>query len=335
VLSAACEITVAGDAMRMSGDSLGATELNYEQWRDALRPNWGFYTPDSPQTFAGRVRSRSVYGLEASEISNNARRCERTQRDARLDGVDHWYAVFQIRGRSTIIQNDRAVMLTAGDVALVDSARPVTYVNDGQEKWLSLQLPRRSLVSHLGFEPQSRAGGQGDRLAGRLLYQLVQDAVDDDHSTAAPSCTHMQLAFYDLLGALLAPSNQLAVRSGTDKLFQRVCNIIRDRFADPDLGPCAVAAETGISLRYLQKLFTARNLTCSHVIHSIRLDHAACLLRRRALLGTVQPISEIAYTSGFGDYTNFARRFRRRFGHAPGAHAQDWDDNQETDRRAG
>jgi AraC family transcriptional regulator, positive regulator of tynA and feaB len=70
------------------------------------------------------------------------------QRDARLDGVDHWYAVFQIGGRSTIIQNDRAVLLTAGDVALVDSARPVTYVNDGQEKWLSVQLLRRSLVRH-------------------------------------------------------------------------------------------------------------------------------------------------------------------------------------------
>lgn len=34
--------------MHPSPDFLGTPELNYEQWRDALRPNWGLYTPDDP-----------------------------------------------------------------------------------------------------------------------------------------------------------------------------------------------------------------------------------------------------------------------------------------------
>jgi AraC family transcriptional activator of tynA and feaB len=38
-------------------------------------------------------------------------------------------------------------------------------------------------------------------------------------------------------------------------------------------------------------------------------------------MNTSRPISEIAYDSGFSDYTHFARIFRRRFGHTPGAHA--------------
>jgi hypothetical protein len=117
------------EAMMPSADFLSTPELNYEQWRDLLRPNWGLYTPDDPEAFAGRVRSRSICGFNASDISNSIRRCERTQRDARLDGVDHCYAVFQIAGRSTLIQNDHAVTLAVGDVALIDSARPVTYVN--------------------------------------------------------------------------------------------------------------------------------------------------------------------------------------------------------------
>ena len=50
--------------------------------------------------------------------------------------------------------------------------------------------------------------------------------------------------------------------------------------------------------------------------------YAAHLLHRRALLGTGQPLSEIAYVCGFRDYTHFARKFRRRFGHPPGAHGQ-------------
>jgi AraC-like DNA-binding protein len=82
-----------------------------------------------------------------------------------------------------------------------------------------------------------------------------------------------------------------------------------------------VAAEAGISLRYLQKLFTQRGATCSGFIDSLRLDHAGRLLLRRAMANTHQPISEIAYSSGFNDYNYFSQRFRRRFGYAPSARA--------------
>jgi AraC family transcriptional activator of tynA and feaB len=133
----------------------------------------------------------------------------------------------------------------------------------------------------------------------------------------------MQLAVYDLLGALFASSDPRPVSRPADKLFARIRGLVKDGFADPDFGPREVAAVAGISLRYLQKLFTARSTTCSEFIYSLRLDHAARLLHRRASLGTGQPLREIAYTCGFRDYTHFARKFRNRFGHSPGdrAHA--------------
>ena len=108
----------------------------------------------------------------------------------------------------------------------------------------------------------------------------------------------------------------------SEKLFARIRRIISDGFADPNFGPNEVAAETGISLRYLQKLFTERGSTCSEFIYSLRLEHAARLVNRRASLGTNQPLSEIAYACGFRDYTHFARKFHHRFGHAPGAHVE-------------
>jgi AraC family transcriptional regulator, positive regulator of tynA and feaB len=132
-----------------------------------------------------------------------------------------------------------------------------------------------------------------------------------------------QLAVYDLLGALFAPPDPLPVSRHAGRLFARIRDIIKDGFADPDFSPREVAAETGISLRYLQKLFTARGSTCSEFVSSLRLDHAARLLRRRASLGTNQPLSEIAYACGFRDYTHFARKFRHRFGHSAGAAVQD------------
>jgi AraC-like DNA-binding protein len=130
---------------------------------------------------------------------------------------------------------------------------------------------------------------------------------------------YLRLAIYDLLGALFAPSDATPVSFHTDRLFARVCSIVKARFTDPDLGPCEVAAEAGISLRYLQKLFTARGSTCGQYISSIRLENAARLLQRCASMKTGQPLGGIAYACGFRDYTHFARGFRRRFGCAPGA----------------
>jgi AraC-like DNA-binding protein len=222
-----------------------------------------------------------------------------------------------------VIHNDQTVQLAVGDVALVDSARPVTYVSEGNYGHFALQLPRRSLVSHLGFDPEGGILRRGGSTAARALFELVRDADTGGGSAVSPVESYMQLAVYDLVGALFVPSDPMAASLHTDKLFKRACCIIRDRYTDPDFGPCEVAVEAGLSLRYLQKLFTARNLTCSHVIHSVRLDQAARLLQRRMLLNATQPISEIAYACGFRDYTNFARKFRHRFGHPPGAHVED------------
>jgi AraC-like DNA-binding protein len=48
-----------------------------------------------------------------------------------------------------------------------------------------------------------------------------------------------------------------------DRLFARIRDVIKDGFADADFGAREVAAEAGISLRYLQKLFTARGISPS------------------------------------------------------------------------
>jgi AraC family transcriptional activator of tynA and feaB len=221
-----------------------------------------------------------------------------------------------------MIQNEQVVELTTGDTVLVDSGRPVTYVTkNNYAHCFVLQLPRRALVSHLGFEPQYAQGNRRNLRAGRLLLQLVRDAVENDDMESAAT-NYMRLAIFDLVGALFSAPDSTPISLNSDKLYTRLRNIIKDRFADSSLTPSKVATEAGISLRYLQKLFTMRNMTCTQFINSLRLDYAASLLQRRTTLKGVQPISEIAYASGFGDYSHFSRLFFSRFGHPPGAHGR-------------
>jgi len=317
--------------MPVSDDFAGTPQLDFEGWRAFLRASCG----NRPEVmdraaFAGWVRPLNVCGLDASALkiecglaaldSGKAYRSERTDQDVRSAGADYYYAVFQVAGRSVMTQNDEVARLAVGDIVLLDAARPAGCFADASQ-WLRVELPRQSLVSHLGFEPRGGLSASGATPATRVLVDLVREADQAEGLGPSPSAPYLQLAVYDLLGALFAPSTSASVSRHGDRLFARVLDVIKDGFADPDFNPRMVAAEAGISLRYLQKVFTARGSTCSDFIYSLRLDHAARLLHRRASLRTKQPLNEIAYISGFRDYTHFARKFRCRFGHAPGAAA--------------
>jgi AraC family transcriptional activator of tynA and feaB len=305
--------------MFQSGGFIEGAQLDYETWRTAHHSICGRYNPEGvdPRAFAGWIRPLNVCGFQLVYIGCNAGRIERTHRDVRLDGQDYRALLFQIAGRIGITQNNQDIQLEAGDVALLDATRPVMCLNDRNAHWsfLCLHLPRESLVSILGFEPQGGLTGRRGAPPGHLLFELVRSAVENDESRGDP---YMNLAVYDLVGALFGSSDRRSVSAHADKLFARLRELITERFTDPDFGPCEVASGAGISLRYLHKLFAERSLTCSEFIYSVRLDHAARLVRRRTVLGARQPLSEIAYACGFHDYPHFARRFRRRFGYTPG-----------------
>lgn len=160
--------------MHQRDDILGSSQSDYEAWRDLLRSRCGRYYSEGiePNAFTGWVRPVSARGFTAMDIGCNSHRVERTRRDVRLDGADHYFVVFLVDGQLAMTHNDQTVRLAAGDVAFVDAARPVTYFADSEGAlWntVSLNLPRQSLVSHLGLEPQSglyRRAGTPERRPG-------------------------------------------------------------------------------------------------------------------------------------------------------------------------
>jgi AraC-like DNA-binding protein len=311
--------------MLQVGTLQSTPKLDFERWRDTLHSAFGCYnmTVDEPKAFAGWARPRKIYGFVAMDLRCSAHWIERTERDVRRDGTDHYGIIFQVTGASRLIKDGQSVRLGVGDAAFVNSTHSGTYVSEGSYgQWLSLHIPRRSVVCDLGFDPQGGGilGRRGTD-AGRMLFDLLREANTDSRSQCPLVDSYMQQAIYDLIGALFVRSDPLLGSVHTEKLFKRIRDSINDHFANPAFGPREVAAEAGISLRYLQKLFAARNSTCSHFIDSVRLDHAARLLHRRKLLDTRQPVSEVAYACGFADPSYFSRKFRRSFGHAPGSHA--------------
>jgi AraC family transcriptional activator of tynA and feaB len=299
---------------------LGST--NYENWIESLRSTCGYYNPKGiePRAFTGWHRPQRICELDAADVGWNADRVERTQQDARCDAMDHYYIILPLHGETAVGQNDDIFRLSAGDIGLVDTARPEVHFGDRRPgvRSLILNLPRQALVSHLGMPPQGGRRGQSETLAGRLLFRLISDAASGHSAEPDPTEPYLRMVIFDLVGALFsACSADAAVSLHCEKLFRRVCKIVRGRFSESEIGPAEIAAEAGISLRYLQKIFSLRGMTCSQYIHSLRLEYAMRLLKRRTSLKTGQLVSEIAFASGFRDYRYFARAFRSRFGYPP------------------
>jgi AraC family transcriptional activator of tynA and feaB len=312
---------------RYQGSVFETPQSNYEAWRETFRLTCGQYNPSGvePTVFSGWARGGRAFGFKTLDLASNTTTMRRNHRDVRLDGVDDYQVVFQADGKTMLVDhNAQAATFAAGNVILVDAARPMTSVADEKaDTWncISINLPRRALSSHLGFDPKGGLCRPSAAPAGRLLLDLIRNSGCDEGPEFSSSDSYMQLVIYDLVGALFAPSDPGPVNHRTDKLFARISGVIRESFSDPDFGPVQAAAKAGISLRYLHKLFMERGLTCREFIYSCRLDYAAHLLRRRASLATDQPLSDIAYTCGFTDYAHFSRKFRHRYAQAPGAYS--------------
>jgi len=110
--------------MRQSDESFDPSQLDFEAWRVLVRSICGRYNPEGsePNGFLGWARPLSVCGFDALDLGCNAHRVERTPRDVRLDGMEHFYAVIQLVGRSSMVQNDRVADLALG--TLPSSIRP-------------------------------------------------------------------------------------------------------------------------------------------------------------------------------------------------------------------
>ncbi|RFC68941.1 MULTISPECIES: helix-turn-helix domain-containing protein [Mesorhizobium] len=94
----------------------------------------------------------------------------------------------------------------------------------------------------------------------------------------------------------------------------RAEQFIRQNLAKGSMQPQEVADACGISLRYLQRLFTDSGRSIYEWIREQRLLMCDEELRRNR---SPQSIAEIAYRWGFSDHSQFSKNYRHYFGRSP------------------
>jgi AraC-like DNA-binding protein len=266
----------------------------------------------------GDVSTMRVSRFETAIVSLDAKRVFRDRRMIRSDPGEHLFLLVQDKGRCRIHQNDETVLLTPGDMYLVDSSRSSEFFYDGMHsRQISIHLPREEMLHRFG---DVCLGGIGIDRSDPLFLSMravLAKIFTEDSAAVAPSLGD---AFLSLLGAYFHCVEHQEAKSSAaaNSVLSRALAVIDRNANDPAFGPQELADQLQVSPRTLQRHFGQIGETASKRILSVRLETARARLNALGDGSGTQTIAAVAYDCGFNDLSYFYRAFRERFGASPG-----------------
>jgi AraC-like DNA-binding protein len=274
---------------------------------------------DDRDAFQGSIVSHRLPGLDLSVVNSCAQRVRRTPRVIASASDDYFIVSLQTRGHGVISQDGRQAVLSPGDFALYDSTRPYTlqFGDDFEEIVLKLRGDQlRSMVR--GTEKLTATTVSGSTGAGHLLINMVKTLRDEMDSLMPASAAAVAHGVVNVLVAglqSLPACGKTEMSSMSAYQVARIKRRIDERVRDPALTIESVAAELGMSVGHLHRLFKAEPISASQYLWHQRLEGCSreLLDPRRAKAS----VAEIAFSWGFNDAAHFSRAFREHFNSSP------------------
>lgn len=267
--------------------------------------------------FFGGIHKMGGGALDMSRVTICGAKLVRGRSEIRRCGVPEYFCIFQVRGSSRIEQAGNGSILQAGDIIVVDSARPFTFTFDQESQQISLILPRaivERMLNLSGIELGVRIPSHSH--IASFAYHLIAeaahyDSLDDEESSA----------IIDSLVMLIKPSviRSVGQHSPNERIFFQAASFIRENIGDPALSPGIVASATGASVRSLYRAFSVRSMTVSGYIKTQRLEMCADYLRASK---SKLNLTEAGYRFGFASPSAFSTAFKQHFGITPTSYCQ-------------
>ncbi|MBG6099294.1 AraC-like ligand-binding domain-containing protein [Nocardioides luteus] len=273
--------------------------------------------PD-PEQIRVHARIADLGALNICSVRANATTIERTSALA-ADPTDAYLFVgLQLSGTSIVVQGDHEAVLRPGDLAVYDTRRPYTLLNDHgiHQHYFrvpigALALPGRALeavtaVRLDGRRPLARA------TAGYLGH--LADSVGDLSAAEAAQATAPTIGLIRTLLTAQLLESPLRREHLEDSLETRILEYIRVHLGDRDLSPRRIAAAHHISVRHLYRLMGRSGIVLGDWIRERRLER--CRDELADPMGRTT-IAEVAHTWGFSDPSQFGRAFKRVYAMTP------------------
>jgi AraC-like DNA-binding protein len=267
------------------------------------------FNPDTVGDF--RVKGRVARVREVAIADLHAASATRTT-DAPGSDQDLVEMYVVRRGAWTLGVPDRGEQtVSAGQFLLRHVGRQSAFETAPHLRAQFLVLPSPALKPVLGNRIIT---GPADSAEIRLLtahagmiHATVADlgtaGVEAAHSTLIELTKAVARGRFDDVEPLLAPA-----------LTQAAKDLADSRLADPELSPAMLARELNVSVRTLQRAFTAAGEPLTTYIRHRRLEEARLALT--APSGRLS-ISELAAHWQFADGSHFTRAFKKHYGQTP------------------
>ncbi len=121
--------------------------LAYQRWLATIDQVCGhFAARPLEESFHGEIDARYAGSLKVSTVTAAGVNLYRTRNEIKRDNDAWFYTVFQLAGEAILEQDDRQVTLAAGDITLIDAARPCSIVWQQTSRQASLLLPRQRVA---------------------------------------------------------------------------------------------------------------------------------------------------------------------------------------------
>lgn len=288
-------------------------DAGFEQWLGRINSACGrFCAKTLAPGFAGAIQEFRSHALCLSVVDVDQARLYRTRREIAQSDGSHFFIAFQLRGNSVMEQGDHQAVLSAGDITLIDAAKPCNFTYQQSSRQLSLVLPRSYIEQHLRFTKPACAQRIGaDNMVAKLSQQLILGSMQNPQMSRIES-----EAVLNAVATLLQPAlaGQHEGHDAHERIFSRALAFIDQHIQSEQLRPEWVASGIGVSVRSLYRMFARKGLVVAQYIKNRRLDLCAQALRQAK---ERQKLGNIGYDWGFADHSHFSTAFKARFGVSP------------------
>jgi len=225
------------------------------------------------------------------------------------DGEDTVCLLIKTGGHLALTQGRREAVPQVGDGVLLVYREPAS-LQFVEASYLSVRVPFSALALARNVSAAAAHCIPRDTEALSLLRAYVANMPD---SIADPQLVRLYVThIYDLISLAIgttAEGRQIANQRGVRAARREA--IKADLIRNPEVSLDRLAAQHGISPRYVQMLFEGDGTTFSEFALERRLDAAHSMLTSPRY--ETWSVTAIALEAGFGDLSYFNRRFKRRF----------------------
>ena len=273
---------------------------------------------DADWDFSGSVESLEIGSGRLVRVVATSHLVLRTKAEIARAPGEFFYLNYKTRGECRIRQAGGEAVIRPGDVGLFDSSVPFALEHRTRPDLAvsSFMLPHDALRERLpGGLPRRPAVASDNPVLGHLIREAAATLAREADLLPGQDATRL----YDLLLDLVAMAMTVDGRPRVDIAGSRaaaallcVKTYIGQNYARAGLDASDVARGTGLSIRYLHKLFGGSGTTLGAYLRERRLLCAASALRSPA--SARMTIAGIAFANGFSDAAHFHRAFKIRFG---------------------